>query len=163
DHVVADVADPDVLDVVPGDTGDAGRVPGVGVVRDDVTDADPTQEPDRYPGRTAHPRAEPEEERHLYVTHGDIADRHVLHQPTGDGLQGQAPAVLEDDVGDGDVPEAAIGLGAELDPPGPPVAGGGLERTVDQGAQVVPADHAVVDGYVLGGPGHVEGVRALQH
>src|SRR6266571_6271453 len=86
-QVLAHVADPDVLDVLPRDARDRRRVSRVGVVHRDVADAHPAQRADLDTGRAAHAGAEPKEQRRLDVAHREVADRDVLQQPAVDGLE----------------------------------------------------------------------------
>src|SRR5262249_20234398 len=114
------------------------------------------------PGRALHAGAQPEEQRGLDIAHRDIADRYVFERGTVDGFEREAAAAVEDDVGDRDVLESAIRFGAELYPATAPESVT-LERAVDQRAEVVAADHAIVDRDVLRRPKLVERVRTLQH
>ena len=144
------------------------RVPRVDAGGDDVADDDaPHPARGRVAGR-APAVADPQEERRRgHVAHREVRDGHVLDVASVHRLQGEAARAVEDAVGDGDVPEAAARLGAELDAAGRAVAVGRpllrpAEGAREERAEVVAADLAVRDRHVLGGPRHAEGVRALQ-
>ena len=97
------------------------------------------------------------------MTHSDI-----LHGRTINRLEGQAAAMLEGATADGDVAEAAIALGAQLDASCGAVTVGSLERVGGAGAieertYVVAADLTVLDEHMLGGFGPSQGVGALEH
>ena len=97
-----------------------------------------------------------------------MAHADILHGRTVDRLESQAAAVLEGAAADGDVAEAAIALGAQLDASCGAVAIGSLEclcgaGAVEQRAYVVAADLAVLDEHMLGRLGPSQGVGALEH
>jgi len=68
--------------------------------------------------RSTHSRAQAEKEGGVnYSAHGQICNRDVFDLRAIDALERKPPASIEDAVGDGDVLESAIGLGAALNSP----------------------------------------------
>ena len=81
------------------------------------------------------------------VAHGDVGDGDVFEQCAVDRLEREALAAFEDAVGDGDVAEAAVGLGAALD------AAGAADLVVGRPGELLAG--AVEDGAELGRAGDV--------
>ena len=117
--------------------------------------------------RAAGAIAQADEDRRVDdVAHGNVVDRDILDVAAVHALHGQAAAVVEDAIGDGDVLEAAVGFGAELDAAGPPArqpAASALEGAVQQCSLDIAAGHVTVgDGDVFRRAQTAEGVAALQ-
>ncbi len=114
---------------------------------------------------TAEACAKPQEERRADVAHGDVREGDVFNDGAIDRFERKAAAALKDAVGDGDVLEAAVGFGAELDAAGARVAVGqlhALPRAVEHGAEFVAAgDVAVGDGEIFSRTRIAEGVGAF--
>src|SRR5215471_2438203 len=85
----------------------------------DVADQHPFERPDRLRRGAAHARPQAQENRRVTdIAHGNPDHRNVFYYSAINGLQRKAAAAFEDTVGDGNVPESTIRLGAELDPAG---------------------------------------------
>src|SRR5664279_2781840 len=156
------VGDLDVFNEVAGDAAEDGAEARAGVVAVEVCDEYAAQRADLGGlGRPAQPRAEPQEDGATGdVAHGDVADGNIFQQCTIDRLQRDALRALEDAVGDGDVDESAVRLGAALDAP----ASGRLPliAAIEKGAKLPAAgDVAVGDGDPLSRPGVPEGEAGL--
>ncbi len=165
--LLVDVRELDVLDGVAGDAADDRAEARFGVVADDVVyeDAAESSYLCAFFG-AAQTGAEAEEERCCAdVAHGDVGDGDVFAEGAVLALEGEAVAAVEDAVGDGNVFEAAIGLGAAFDAAGAGNVGVGgeeFEGAVEEGAELVGAgDVAVGDGDVFGGAGVAESEAAL--
>src|SRR6185312_6059547 len=120
------------------DRGKRGRV-----IAGDVADDHALEGANGYPDRAAHAPAQAQEQRAVRgAAQGDAGDRDVLAQRSINRLQRKAAALIEHAVGDGDVPEAPVGLGAALDPSGAALdgAGGdGLPGSIEHRAHLVVA------------------------
>src|SRR6266481_7706083 len=87
----------------------------------DVADQHPFKRTDRELLRPTHACAQAQEDRRVTdVAHGNPDHRDVFHDAAIHSLQREAAAALEDAVSDGNVPESAIRLRAELDAAGAP-------------------------------------------
>jgi hypothetical protein len=112
--------------------------------------------------------AEEDEDRGVGdIAQGEVGGDDILDDGAVDGLEGEAAGAVEGAVGDGDVAEVAVGLGADLDAAGGAVAvgrvgDGAAEGAVEERADVVAADGAVGDGDVLAGAQGTEGVAGLE-
>src|SRR5262249_61722580 len=85
----------------------------------DVADQHPFKRTDRDLRGATHARAQAQENRRVAdVAHGHADHRNVFHDSAIHRLQREAAAALEDAVSDGNVPESAIRLRAELDAAG---------------------------------------------
>ena len=168
-----DVGELDVLDVVVGYAGEDGAELGLGVVADEVVDDDALHGPDdgaliAGAARATEARAEAKEERRAdEIALGDVGDGDVFDERTVLGFDGQPHATFEDAVGDGDITEAAVGFGAELDAAiadrSGCVGSEFLEGAIEDRAELVVAgDLAVGDGDVVGGAVVAEGEAGLE-
>ena len=168
-----DIRDLEVFNGVAGNASDVGAVAGGGVVTGDVGEKDAAQRADdgalvaRALG-PAQARAEAKEDRAAdNVAHGDVGDGDVFQQRAVDRFESESLAALEDAVGDGDVLESAVGLGAALDAPGASDLAVGLHRellpcAVENRAELIAAaDEAVGDVHVLAGAVVAEGEAGL--
>src|SRR6267142_6456253 len=100
-----------------GDAANNGCILWIGVVDDDVTDDNASQS--AHCGLLFGPTraiAEPQKDwRVADIAHSDVCNRHVFEQRSVNGLEGEAPGVIKDTIGDGDVLEAAVRFSTKLD------------------------------------------------
>src|SRR5581483_9280691 len=93
-------------------------MPVVGIIDDDMADADPPADAHRDGVGPPLTRTEPDKDGRIDdVAHGYIRDGDVFQYAAIYRLQRQPPGIIEDTIRDRDIPESAIGLGPHLDPP----------------------------------------------
>ncbi len=89
---------------------------GVGVVADDIADGNSAKCADRNARRAAHAGAQPQKQRSVgAVAHGDAGKGNGFDHCAIGAFNGEAFAAIEDAIRDGNVLEAAVGLGSQLD------------------------------------------------
>src|SRR5690348_133262 len=141
------VSDLDVLNRVVGYSGD-DRGKQRRIVARDVADDHPFERADRNTRRSAHPAAEAQEQRAIIgASHRDAGDRDVLAESTVDAFESNATALIEDAVGDGDVLETTVRLGATFDAAGATLGSRGRPRSpraIEDRAHLVVSRHVAV-------------------